>query len=273
MTAGALINSKSGKPKALAAIHPNEGVAAEYRRRLLRLVDEMGRSVAYWLKAAYRANEPHAMAQDADPADVLRKVLAELQKRWQSRFDDAAEALAEHFAKAAADRSDAALKASLRKAGFTVKFKPSAAQRDIMKATVQQNVSLIRSIPAQYLTQVEGSVMRAVQVGGDLGKLTAELQKHHGVTRRRAANIARDQNSKATAALKRARQLELGIEEEEWRHAGSAKHPRPSHVKAGKDRVRYKVAEGWLDPAIGRRIWPGSEIGCECIGQPVIPGL
>jgi uncharacterized protein with gpF-like domain len=263
------------KDKVLAAIHPSAAVEAEYRKRLLRLTDEMARSCAYWLRAAFRANEPEVaeLASDADPADVLRRVLAELQKRWQRRFDEAAEAMADHFAKGAAERSDAALKASLRKAGFTVKFKPTAAQRDIMKATVQQNVSLIRSIPAQYLTQVEGSVMRAVQVGGDLGKLTAELQKHHGVTRRRAAFIARDQNSKANAALKRARQLELGIVEEEWRHHGSAKRPRPSHVKAGKDRVRYKVETGWFDPDVGEYVWPGSLIGCQCIGRPVIPGL
>lgn len=263
------------RTKLPAPIHPNEGVTADYRKRLLRLVDEMNRSVAYWLRAAYRANEPEVsgLAADAAPADVLKRVLGELQKRWQDRFDDAAQAMADHFATAAAERSDAALKASLRKAGFTVKFKPSAAQRDVMKATVQQNVSLIKSIPARSLAQVEGSVMRMVQVGGDLGRLTEELQRHAGVTRRRAAFIARDQNAKATAALKRARQLELGIVEEEWRHSGAGKHPRPSHLKAGKDRVRYRVEDGWLDPDVGERIWPGSLVGCRCVGRPVIPGL
>lgn len=262
------------KDKLLTPIYPNEGVAAAYRKRLLALTDEMARSALYWVRAAYRANSPHAaVAQDADPADVMRRVLAELMKRWQGRFNDAAEAMAEHFAKDVSARNDAALKTALRKVGFTVKFKITPAQRDVLKATVQANVSLIKSIPQKYLSQVEGTVMRGLQVGGDLGKITEELQKHHGVTRRRAALIARDQNFKANAALKRARQIELGITEEIWRHHGSAKHPRQSHVQAGKDKVKYSVAEGWFDPDAGVRCWPGSLIGCRCIGRPVIPGL
>lgn len=261
------------KDKFLAPTHPNEGVAADYRKRLLRLTDEMAKSIHWWIRASYRANEPTILAQDADPADALRKAMKELASRWQGRFDEAAADMAEHFAKDVSERSDVAMKAALRKAGFTVKFRPTAAQRDILKATVNENVSLIKSIPAQYLTQVEGAVMRAAQVGGDLGKLTDELAAHHGVTRRRAANIARDQNNRAHAALKRERQLALGLDEEEWVHSAGGKHPRASHVKAGKDRVRYKIAEGWLDPADGVRCWPGSKIGCRCVGRTVIKGL
>lgn len=261
------------KDKFLAPIHPNEGVAAAYRKRLLRLTDEMAKSIRWFVRAAYRANEPAILAQDEAPADALRKAMKELADRWQGKFDEAAADMAAHFAKDVSDRSDFAMKAALKKAGFTVKFRPTPAQRDILRATINENVSLIKSIPAQYLTQVEGSVFRAVQVGGDLGKLTEELAAHHGVTRRRAANIARDQNNKANAALKRERQLTLGLDEEEWVHSGGGKHPRATHVKAGKDRVRYKIADGWVDPADGVRCWPGSKIGCRCTGRTVIKGL
>lgn len=257
----------------LAPIYPSAGVEAEYRKRLLDLVNEMAKSYAWFVRAAYRSNEPAIMAIDADPTDALRKAMEKLADRWRARFDDRAEALAEYFATEASKRTDAALKAALRKSGFTIKFKPTPAQRDIMKATVQANVSLIKSIPDQYMVAVQGAVFRAVQTGGDLGTLTTELQKHAGVTRRRARFIALDQNNKANAALKRARQAELGIDEEEWRHSGGGKHPRPSHVHAGRERVRYKVSEGWLDPATGRRIWPGTEVGCRCVGRPIIKGL
>lgn len=260
------------KARLLAPIHPNAGVEAEYRRRLQKLIAEMNASVLYFVSAAYRANEP-VLAQDAVPADELRKALAKLGRRWRKRFDDAAPDLATYFATDASKRSDFALRAALKKGGFTIAFKPTPTQRDVMAATVQANVSLIKSIPDQYLTQVEGSVMRAVQTGGDLGALTKELTAHYGVTKKRAAFIASDQGNKATAALKKARQTELGIEEEEWVHSGGGKHPRPTHVKAGKDRVRYKISEGWLDPATGRRIWPGTEPGCRCVGRSVIPTL
>ena len=263
------------KPKdiVLAPVHPNLGVEAAYRKRLLRWVDEMAKSINWFIRATYRANEPATVAMDADSADILRRKMEELSDRWRKRFDEGAEELAAYFAKASGDRTDAAFKAALKRAGFTIEFRPTRAQRDVMKSTVDANVDLIKSIPAQYLDQVKGSVFRAVQMGGDLGTLTKELQEHHGVTRRRASFIARDQNNKATAALKRARQIELGIDEEEFRHSGGGKHPRPSHVKAGRDRVRYPVKTGWYDPDAKVYCWPGTLPGCRCVGRPIIKAL
>jgi hypothetical protein len=80
----------------------------------------MDKSVVYWLRAAYRANEP-VMAQDRTPADELRDAIRKLAKRWQKNFDEAAPALAEYFGQSVAERSSGALKAILKKAGFTVK--------------------------------------------------------------------------------------------------------------------------------------------------------
>lgn len=261
------------KDKLLAPIYPNEGVAAAYRKRLLRLTDEMAKSIRWFVRAAYRANQPAILAQDEAPADALRKAMKELADRWQGRFNEAAADMAEHFAKDVSDRSDFAMKAALKKAGFTVKFRPTAAQRDILKATVQVNTQLIKSIPAQFLGQVEGSVYRAVQVGGDLGKLTEELASHHAVTRRRAAFIARDQSAKATSALTRSRQLELGITQARWVHSAGGKEPRVSHVKAGREGVVFDVSKGWYDPDVGEFIHPGQLINCRCVSRSIIPGL
>ena len=56
----------------------------------------------------------------------------------------------------------------------------------------------------QRITNVEGLVMRSVQTGRDLRQLTTDLQEQFGVTRRRAAFIARHQSNKATASMTRA---------------------------------------------------------------------
>lgn len=262
---------KSKRHGVLTPLHPNAGVEAAYRKRLLRLVDEMAKSVVYWMGAGYRQNEPLILAEDVDPADALRRRFAELQRRWQKRFDDAAADLADYFATAMAERTDAALKAALKKAGFTIKFRPTPAQRDILKATIQANVGLIKSIPQHYLGSVEGSVFRAVQQGGDLGQLTRDLQHHHGVTRRRASFIARDQGAKATSALGRVRQLELGIERAVWRHSHGGKTPRKTHIAMnGKT---YDIKEGMWDSDADRFIQPGELINCRCTSRSVIPGL
>lgn len=258
--------------KVLRGIRPNVGIEAAYRAKLDRLVEEMHGSVVYWLKASYRANEPR-IALDETPADALRKTMAQLSRRWLKKFDEAAESLAEYFAQSVEKRSTAALKKILRDGGISVEFKMTPVMRDVLDATVNQNVSLIKSIPAQYLDQVQGMVQRSVQTGRDLGQLADDLQSRLGVTKRRAAFIALDQNNKATAAFNRVRLAEAGIDEAEWVHSSASKEPRPTHVKASREKTRYKVSQGWFDPAVNRYIQPGEEPGCKCFGKPVVKGF
>lgn len=255
--------------KLLRAVHPNVGIEMAYRRALLRLIDEMHDSVAYWIEAKYK-NKPH-IAADATPASVLRIALNKLTRRWQKKFNDAAKELAAYFAQDVSLRTDAALKAILKRAGITVKFTMTPAQRDVFRATVQANVGLIKSIPQQYLKSVEGSVMRSVQTGRDLSQLSKDLQKQYGVTKRRAAFIARDQNNKATSALQRARQTELGITEAIWVHSHAGKEPRPSHVKM--DGKKYDVSKGMWDKDEKEYVFPGQLINCRCVSKSVIPGF
>jgi SPP1 gp7 family putative phage head morphogenesis protein len=238
---------------------------------LEKLIDEMHDSVLYWLGAAYKANEPKIAQDKAIPATVLEVAIRKLAKRWLKRFDDAADALAEYFSQRMIDRSDNALKSILKKAGFTVKFRMTQAAKDVLQATVNQNVGLIKSIPQDYFNEVQGLVMRSVQTGRDLGQLTKDLTQRYDITKKRAALIARDQNNKATSAIHRARQVELGITQAIWRHSGGGKHPRPKHVAA--DGKKYDVNKGLPIGDQGQYVFPGEEINCRCVSISVIPGL
>jgi uncharacterized protein with gpF-like domain len=259
----------------LRPVLPNAGITAAYRRRLSDLIDEMAQSVAYWIEAAYKGNVPEvaALASDEMAATALRNAIKRLARRWLARFDEAAPKLADYFSVKASERVDGALKKILKDAGFSIEWTMTAAQRDILSATVTQNVSLIKSIPSEYFTKIEGAVMRSVQTGRDLGQLSKDLREQFGVSKRRAAFISRDQNAKATAAQTRARQLEIGVTEAIWVHSGGGKTQRASHVKAGQDRVRFDVAKGWLDPDEGRYILPGELINCRCTSRSVIRGF
>jgi uncharacterized protein with gpF-like domain len=262
--------------KRLAPVRPLPQLEAAYRAQLLKLIDQMERSMLYWLRAACRKVEPEVavlMAADDSPATILRAEVRRLTRRWQRTFDDASGELATYFATQAARRSDAALGSILRRAGISVRWKMSRAMNDVLRATVGENVALIRSIAQEQLTRVETAVMRSVQTGRDLESLTSDLQNTFGVARRRAELIARDQNNKATASLLRVRQAEAGITEAIWVHSGGGKHPRPSHVKAGRERVRYSVADGWFDPHEKRYILPGELINCRCVSRPVVQGF
>jgi SPP1 gp7 family putative phage head morphogenesis protein len=131
-------------------------------------------------------------------------------------------------------------------------------------------VGLIKSVAQQYLADVQGDVMRSVSEGRKLDDLAAALEHRHGVTKRRAALIARDQNNKATAVFERVRQQELGITKARWQHSAGGKEPRPEHVAWGREGKIYDVKEGMLQED-GKRVWPGTEINCRCFSIPLIP--
>ena len=238
------------------------------RDRLRGLVDEMHRSTLYWVKATYRKNPP-VMAQDANPATQLKLAINALTRRWSNRFDDAAKDLAKYFSTKMALRSDANLRAILKRGGFSIQFKMTKAMRDVLNATIEEQVGLIRSIPQQYLGAVQGAVMRSVQAGGDLESLNRFINDRYYVTKKRAALISRDQNNKSTANFIRVRQVELGIEQAVWLHSHAGKKPRKTHL--ANDGKRYDPAKGWFDPdpRVKRHVWPGELINCFPGDMPV----
>lgn len=261
------------KEKVLRPVHPNAGLAAAYRKKLENLIEELHNSVMYWIKAAYRANEPEIidLAQDAVPAQMLRNALRRLTTRWRKRINEAALKLAQYFAQSVGTRSDRCLQKILKDGGFSIKFKMTPAMRDVTHAAVHENVNLIKSIPQRYLTSVETMVMTSVLTGRDLGQLSKDLQTQLGVTKKRAALISRDQNSKVTAAFTRVRQLELNIKEAIWLHSHAGKKPRPTHVAMhGR---KFSVAEGMWDSHEQEWIQPGQLIMCRCVSRSVVPGF
>jgi uncharacterized protein with gpF-like domain len=260
--------------RTIRAVRPNAGVAANYQKKIDALINEMTNSIQYWVKASYRRNEPEVskLAQDS-AADELRDAVNKLRRRWERRFDTAAQELAAYFAKGVTQRSDDELRKILKKAGISVEFRMTAAARDVLKAIVSENVSLIRSIPEQLLGSVEGAVMRSVVAGRDLGQLSSELQHSFGVTKRRAALIAIQQNNSATSAIQVVRFTELGIERGVWRHSHAGREPRVTHV--ANDGKEYDIKTGWFDPdpRVRKHIRPGELIHCRCFVTPVLPGF
>lgn len=254
----------------LRPVHPNAGLAAEYRAKLDAIIEAMQRSYVYWLKAQYKQTPPR-LAMDATPARELERELAMLGKRWSKRLDEAAPRLAEWFAKSTSRRSSAALKRILKDGGISVEFTMTPTMRDAYQATIAEQVGLIKSIGSQYHTEVQGLVMRSVSTGRDLGQLSKDLQERYGITKRRAAFISLDQNNKANAVFTRVRQQEAGIEKAIWLHSHAGKVPRPSHLaNSGKP---YSIATGWWDPDVKQFIRPGELPRCRCTSKSIVKGF
>jgi len=129
---------------------------------------------------------------------------------------------------------------------------------------VSANVSLVKNMPEQYLTQVEQAVRAGVAQGVGVKGLAKELEKINGVNKRRAELIASDQIGKANAELTQYRQKDLGIEEYEWSSSNDSR-VRPSHAAAEGKIFR------WDTPPVSTGGNPGYPIKCRCSGLPVFP--
>lgn len=257
---------------ALRAILANAGVEAAYRKGLQKLARAMAVDV---LKSIGRVYRPAAsrvgmdMAMDDDPVVELRTLLRRLSRRWIKRFDAMSKDIAEMFAKESGAHLDMAFRKRLKEAGFTVRFRPTDRMISAYRSVVAENINLIKSIPQQFLRDVESAVWTNVMKGSAMYELSKEIRAKYGVTYRRAAFISRDQTNKARAVMEEARRSELGIEEAEWRHSHAGKYPRPTHLAMhGK---RYKIKDGMYDSAVGRNVWPGTEIGCRCSSRAILP--
>lgn len=244
----------------------------------------MAKSVEYWTQAKYRqaleANQAAGTiadperAADASPFEDSRALfnqLTSLRKRWEKHFADMAKKLALDVVEAAYKANKAAWQSNVKREGFDVPMQLTASQRTVLNVKVQDNVALIRSIPQQYFTKIEGDVSRGFLAGRDLESIASELRATGETTAKRAALIARDQSNKLTAQMNSARQRELGISYAYWKHSTVDKDPRVNHLKASREKWIFDTQVG-IDFGTGF-VLPGVDINCRCGSRSIIPGL
>jgi len=264
------------KRKTLRPVNYNAGNIKWYRRELLAEIREMNTDVRLQIVNIVRDNPlatDSTLAMDANPVSMLRTALKSLSKKWVDRFIARSLPMAEAIEKRTGEAVDRGLLAAARTEGMTINMQWTEVMLQKRDAIIAENVSLIRSIPEKYFTELEGMVFRSVARGGDRKMLADEIErnfgKRHGITRRRAEFIARDQVRKATSALSAARQMAAGIEEGEWLHSGGSNKPRHSHVMAGKEKRIFRLDKGCLID--GEYIMPGQLPNCGCSWRPRLP--
>lgn len=242
---------------------PNAGIRAAYRAELNRLLRSARNEVVQAVANNWQAPQPVAM--DAT-RDILGRVIDALIAKWMTSLNDLPRQIARKFIGQTAGALDRNLGSALKKSGFAVNLQLTDFTKEAMRASVGMNVGLIKSIPGEYLGDVQKYVWESVEGGFDLATLTDNLDRAYHIGRNRCKFIARDQANKAHSAMEQARRKELGIKKAIWMHSAAAKEPRQSHVKAnGKE---FDVEKGmYLD---GKWILPGQEINCGCTSKAVI---
>jgi len=209
--------------------------------------------------------------QDATIASQSRILMADLGNRFNALFAKKARPLAEGMVKAADKSGASALYSSLQKLSGGMSLKTSLgspALNEITKASVAENVSLIKSIASEYLQKVEGAVMRSITTGNGLQDLVPALEQYEGQTHRRAKNIALDQTRKVYNSVNKGRMEALGIGKFMWHHSGGGAHPREDHVDMDGEIYSFEELP-IIDPRSGERGIPGQAPNCRCTMSPV----
>lgn len=264
---------KSPQPAKLVAVHANRGVEAWYRAKLQDLLARANASMLLHVQAAWKCAPPlTGFAGDAPTSSVLlQRALSKWGGLWTRKFNKLSLDLSRKFAARSFGATESQIRAALKSAGFTVAFKPTPHSVESYHAVVAENVNLIKTIPQQYLKDVQQSVWQSVMKGADMSELSKSIRASYGVSHRRAALIARDQNNKAKAVIENTRRQELGIVEAVWQHSAGGKEPRPAHVKMnGKT---FALTRGMWDPDESEYVWPGQLINCRCTSRAIIPGF
>jgi len=248
-------------------------VQARYQSKLDSLIRRMLDETEASLKSFFR--KPYAVeyfAEDASVSSQARILMNALMVQFTELFADRAPDLATQMLNAADKASSAAFHSSIQQLSGGLSLKTTQLTgdlNDIFTASVAENVALIKSIPQQYLTQVQGAVMRSISTGRGMADLVPFLQKHRGVTERRAKIIARDQTKKAYEGLNTGRMQRVGLDKYRWLHSGGSQHPRQDHI-AMSGKIYSLKNPPVIDQRTGQRGGPGDAINCNCRKQLIL---
>lgn len=246
---------------------------ARFQERLSKLIESMTATTQREVERLYRQSwAADGAAMDISFTAAASRLMRKLTKRFTALFTERAGGLAEALAKGVSDASARQLGESLKQVSGGVTLKTdvvSGRVAEVTKAGVRDNVALIKSIPSDYFQKIQGEVMRSIQTGRGMADLVPAIEAHGHSTKKRAELIARDQTSKATTAINKARMGGLGIKKFEWLHSGGGKEPRKLHLElSGKI---FDLADPpVIDDRTGERGLPGQLINCRCRMVPVI---
>jgi len=196
------------------------------------------------------------VAQDAAPS------VASARKSAEALFDRQADKLAKQAVLAAQGVGGRWVDEDARKTfGINVGDlrKGSSTMSRNMKQAIEDNVSLIKTIPAKHFDRIEKIIRDAFDKGKRAEDIAADIQETGEITDRRAAFIARDQMAKVTSAANEDRLLTLGVERYIW---STSQDERVRKVHAELDGLEFRFDDPPDSGTDGEPLSPGFPINC-----------
>lgn len=252
-------------------------IGARFSKRIEAVVKGMTDDATRSIRALFESDDYAGdYGMDANVGSQARILISELQAKWEKRFNALApESVAQMQAQAVA-ASGVAI------AGVVAKFAPAqpfalnpnvitAQMREMLTASAAEATALIKRIPAQYLEDLSGSVMRSIVSGNGLKDLIPELARHNVTIKNWAKNTALDQTRKVYTHTNIERMKKGSIRKFEWVHSGGGAHPRKLHQEMSGN-IYSLDAPPFIGVMYGQNMkgFPADLPNCRCVMRPVL---
>lgn len=247
-------------------------IEKSYYIDLLKMLRQIKRDIDDEIVPVMRIHSPTTL--DSVPvldgwADDVKAAIDHVREKWTGKLAQLAMGhIASRYVKAAMGWHTRKMKRSF---GVDL-YGTSDRINQYLSAAADQNATLIKSIPAQYLDQVSNIVQGNMRQGMRPGYITSELVKQFGIQERRAKLIAVDQTGKINGELDKLRQQDAGFEYFQWVTSHDERVRHRHREIADKVTAYGKGIHRWDNLPLGSDgtpIQPGSDYNCRCIARPV----
>lgn len=130
---------------------------------------------------------------------------------------------------------------------------------------VKENAALIKTVPTEYLADIEKRALDGVRAGQRASDIAAGLEERYGVAESRAQLIANTQVGAFFGEVNDLRLRNLGVTQAIWR---TVKDNRVRDSHAHLDGRTYDLGVGLYDEQLGETILPGQALNCRCDNDP-----
>ena len=277
------------KKRSLKAVRPSDQIESEYRSYMQALVKEMANEVKVGLLPIIKKNKSNYIKDSW--ADDVTSFFDVFRAKWSS------------FLFRNKVRTDIKRPLSMVESNTTAQFLKNVNKavgvdvsgmlkregiEAVMTSALQENVTLVTSLPDEYLKRIESIVYSGMQQGRYPTAIAKDLQEATGISWRRAKLIARDQVAKINSAVDSERSQNLGIEFYKWSTSNDRRVSGDPSGKYPKSKIRcYQIAKADNGLGVGvytykhgadyageNNLHPGSaHIGCRCRRIPLIEGV
>jgi uncharacterized protein with gpF-like domain len=212
--------------------------------------------------------------QDESLTKKAKAILSRLSRKYARAFEGELKKFVPNWIKNIDNSSKASIKRSLKELSNGVTVSPdflTDKMAEQFKAMTVENVSLFKTIAAEYFPKVESAVMNSIISGNGQKDLVPFFESHSNGTKNYGRLRALDQTRKAYTSINLARMERLGVKKVKWLHSHGSNAPRKLHQDLDK-----KIFDIDKPPFIG--VMYGVDVygfggvlpNCRCALSPVI---